>query len=289
MPPAAATFTVATDDARAAAVLTIALPATATKLNVWRVSPSGATGGVRGAYPRTGLSGSATTLVVRDFEVPLGVDLDYYTQAFDAAGNGGPVSGPVTFAVYPVNAATSDDWLVDLVRSANTLQVRVESLAQLAYQQIQGTHHVLGRRTPVITSDIAGTPEFELVFTADHFPDARDAIRNMLGTGTAVLLRTVVDRGVGNMYFLPASWVEARASRIAMEQTRRFIVQGVQVDRPDATLMAPIPPVTYADVEVTYPTYAAMRNYGTYDQIAYNYSAVGSSTIQLAPWPSMDV
>lgn len=290
MAPAAASFTVATDYGRMATILTVAVPATTVKLSIWRVGPSGAIAGVRSVYPLTGLSGLAQTLVIRDFEVPLDVDVYYRSRAFDAGDNPGPIYGPVHHIVGADASPMADDWLCDLMRSANTRQVRVESIEQLGYEAQQGVHHVLGRRTPVVTSDVVGTPTMQLVFTTDEWPDAPDALRTALGTGAPVLLRTPPDRGVGNMYLQPSSWTEQRISRIAFAENRRFTVDCQQVDRPDPTLFKPIAPVNYADVKANYGTYTNVTTLaGTYDDLQYDYGAAGTSGTQLVQWPARDV
>ena len=121
--------------------------------------------------------------------------------------------------------------LIDLAHPENSQEVTVGSLADLASTVRSGVHYVLSRSDPIVTSDVATTPTFELVFyTLDDA--GRDKARAALGNGQPLLLQTPPEQGVGDLYFCALSWSEGRPSRVALHSERRFSVQAVEVAPP---------------------------------------------------------
>ena len=251
VPPDPTTFVVELDDARAAAKITLGLTAGSVTYRLWRVGPSGTIAGVRGSYPGDA-SAAPTTIIVRDYEAPLGVPLTYFAQMENADGHSNAPSRPFEIETDPA----SDAWLIDLSRPANSLQISIESLPELEYPIEASIHRILGRRGAIVTSAIARTPEFDLSFFTWPYPAGAEFVRDAIGNGIPVLLRTPPDQGVGNLYLQPLGWKESRVSRIAFFQERRYSVHAVQVLRPDPTLQVPRPPADYAGVKATHATYA---------------------------------
>ena len=265
-------------DAGGALVLTITpIPAGATQLYLSRTGPSGQAAFVRGCNPLEFAAGE-TQLIVRDWEAPLGVQLTY-TGTFDVAG-----SWTTTLTI------SHDDceiWLVDLARSANSQTVKIESLAELDYSVPQGIHWVLARRDPIVVSDAAHTPTFEVdLLTATD--DQRDRARAALGNGVPVLLKTPPQLGIGNLYFSVTEFREQRIVTLGTVQDRRFAVSAVQVERPDPALYVPAGPATYAHVKQTFATYADLKaERASYDAVLYDYT--GTEPANVIPWPPRDV
>jgi hypothetical protein len=174
------------------------------------------------------------------------------------------------------------------VRPLNSQPVVVESLAELAYDLASGVHRVLQRRTPVVTSDMAWTPTGELVFvTLDEA--SRERARDTFGTSLPVLLRTLPEQGVGNLYLSLTGWREQRVSRVATHPERRFVCSVVQVERPDPRLFAPLGALTYADVLSSWASYAAVKAANaSYDALLWNYAESSGQSLAV-PWPPADV
>jgi hypothetical protein len=265
-------------DPGGALVLTVTpIPPTATKLYLSRTGPSGQAAYVRGYNPFTFTAGQ-TEIIVRDYEAPLGVPLTY-TGTFDVAGS-------YTNSLTIVHE-TCEFWLVDLAQSANSQVVTVESLAELEYDVPAGVHQVLARRAPIVVSDAAHTPTFELDFLTVT-DDQRDRARAALGNGVPVLLRTPPEQGIGNLYLSVTNFKEQRIVTSGTVQDRRFAVSGVQVERPDPALYVPTGPATYESVKATYATYAALNaGRASYDAVLYDYS--GTTPVDVIPWPPRDV
>lgn len=263
--------------------LTGAAAGTAT-VRIWRTGPSGVVAYVRGFGLPLGGTYSAG-MVVRDYEAPIGVPLTYQARGVNAAGADLELSATVSFTLP--DDGCDDTWLTDLARPTNTQQVTVESLDELAYLVPSGVHDILGRRTPIVSSDVANSPTFELGFLTDT-DDERERARATLGNGVPVLLRTPPANGIGNLYFAVTAWREQRIVKAAREPARRFLATCVQVERPDTTLYLPLAPATYQHVKDTFATYAELLAGRTsYDAMLYDWE--GDEPADLVPWPPTDV
>lgn len=214
--------------------------------DLYRTGPSGVRAYVRGMVDVAAVGPSAIDVV--DYEAPFGVAVDYVLVARN-------VDGETESAVVTVTVDVDDDWLVDLDDARNTGPVIVESFAELEYPSQQGVHRIIGRRTPIVTSDLRWTPTGRLVLVTLTVADGR-RVRDALGSSSPLLFRSRIERGVGNMYVLPlGSVTEGRTSRIATEPSRRWTVDVVEIDRPDPSLYLPLA-LTWAEVVATWATWA---------------------------------
>lgn len=229
--PPAPGLTLSTVPAQSAILAALDVAAGTTRVWLRRVSPSGESVYVRGAFD---LAVSApTTLQLYDYEAPLNVPLTYYAEAGNDASE---LSVEVSAAITLPSTSTESPWIVDLAQPANSQPVTVEQLAALSYAVPSGVHRVLARRSPIVLSNVAGLPTFELGF-ATATEAERVKARATLGSGTPFLLKTPPEQGVGNIYASVIGWNEQRAARVALYADRRFRVQCQQVDRPDPTLV----------------------------------------------------
>jgi hypothetical protein len=146
---------------------------------------------------------------------------------------------------------------------------------------------VITRRSPIVSSDIAHTPGFELAFLTDT-DDQRERAKFTLGNGFPVLLRTPPEDGIGNLYLAVLEYAEQRVVSSGTEPARRWVVQGRQVDRPDPTFFQPTAPVTYTYIKTTFATYAALKAArASYDAMSYDWA--GAAPDDVFPWPPDDV
>lgn len=253
--------------------------------------------GVAVTFSRTGPSNTPATLrgwdhaavvpgpvVARDFEAPIGVALTYTAVIYNASG---AVVSTQTATISLDSQGCDDTWLTDLARAANTIQVALESLPELAYAVPVSVHEIIARRDPIVTSDVAHTPSFELSFLTDTLDD-RDRAKALLGNGVPVLLRTPPEDGIGNLYFSVLGYSEQRIVQTATQAARRFVAQGRQVVRPDPDLFVPLGVTTYAHVVAAFATYAALlAGRADYDAVLYDWS--GAMASDVIPWPPDDV
>lgn len=275
--------TVSIDPALGAVGLIVQLPASVDRLSISRTGPSGAYVYVRGFW--TAVVTPNSRVNVRDFEPPLGVPLLYTIYAWVAAI---PDLNARTTVTVTVPAKPSDDpFLVDLIQPQNTQRVVVEQLAELDHNIPAGVHWILGRHTPIVTVDLAHTPTFTLQFvTKDAL--AWERARDALGNGAPLLLRTPPEQGVGNMYLFATGWKEQRPSRLAFHGDRRFVVEAVQVDRPDPDLWPPSAPTTWATVIASYASWADLKaTRSSWDLVQWDYTHARPTSV--VPWPPSDV
>jgi hypothetical protein len=261
--------------------LTVTVPAGTTSLAVWRVSTAtGHAAYVRG-WEAGALSGSQTTVLLFDWEAPLGVALVYYAQTL------APLPVSAVGSTAPLTLTDTRDWLVDLARPTNTFPITVEALPELQFDGPTGVHRVLDRRDPILTQAPLWTPSGALsIVTATR--SERDRARTILGGGVAFLLRTPPAEGVGNMYLGVTGLREQRLSRLALHDDRRFVADVVQVARPDPTVFVPEPPLTYSERLATWPKYRDATATGkSYQELAYTFPADRIDPIP--PWLPDDV
>lgn len=254
--------------------LTLGLAAGTTSVTLWRVSTAtGHSAYVRGWYARE--TGAATVLAF-DYEAPLGVELVYYVDP-----------GYTPSATAPVVVESDQDWLVDLGRPTNTMPILVESLPEASLGGPVGVHRILDRRDPILTAAAAWTPGGTLTFVTATLEE-RDRARAALGAGVPFLLRTPPERGVGNLYLGVVNLAEQRVSRLALHADRRFVVETVQVARPDPQVFIPAPPLSYADRLATWATYADVTATGkSYQELAYETPPGGVDPFP--PWLPDDI
>jgi hypothetical protein len=256
-------------------------PAGASTVTITRVGPSGIPAGVRGWVDTAVVPGA---IIARDFEAPIGVPITYTAQTMNATGS---VIDTQTATITIPSDGCSDTWLNDLARVTNTLRVVLESLPELAYQMLVSTHEIIDRRDPIITSDVAHTPEFELSFITDTL-NQRDQARDALGNGVPVLLRTPPDQGIGNLYFAVTDYKEQRIVTSGTMPGRVHVVTGRQVQRPDPTLYVPLGVATYQHVKDTFATYADLKaGRVNYDAVLYDWA--GAEPSDIVPWLPDDV
>ena len=281
MSAAAPTIALEVDPALVAVKLTVTFPAGTEQASVWRVSTATRNQAyVRGWQDRvTGV----TEALIYDYEVPLGVEVIYYAQAVVAGVESAIGETP------PLTIDDDRDWLVDLARPTNSFPIDVESLPELAFAGPVGVHRVLDRRDPILTTAAAWTPSGTLTFTTETKGE-RDRARAILGGGTAVLLRTPPEEGVGNLYLGVLNLREQRISRLAFHADRRFVVDVTQVARPDPALSVPAPPLTYRERLAQWPTYQDVVDTGlSYQELAYAGSGGPDRVDPVVPWLPDDV
>lgn len=263
--------------------LTYTVPAGGVTVQISRVGPSGVAADVRG-WSDNPVTAAPTTVTARDYEAAIGVPLTYTAKTMDAAGT---VIETETVTITVPSAGCADTWLNDLARSANTMQIVIEQLPELEFPVPTSVHEIITRRAPIVSSDIAHMPEFELSFLTASL-DERDRARATLGNGVPVLLRSPPEDGIGNVYMAVLGFNEERVVTHGTVPDRRFVVSARQVDRPDPGLYKPAPPTDYGEVKARFATYTVMRaERPNYDAVLYDWS--GEPPSDVVPWPPDDV
>ena len=262
--------------------LTYMVAADGTAVTFTRTGPSGTTTAIRGWANRPATAN--TTVAPRDFEAPIGVPITYTGQTLDSTG---AVIDTQTVMITIPSEGCGDTWLNDLARSQNTMRILIETLPELDFPVPNSVHEIITRRAPIVSSDIAHTPQFELSFITENL-DERDRARATLGNGVPVLLRTPPEDGIGNLYLAVLGFKEQRLVTRGVEDDRRFVVTGRQVERPDPVLYVPGAPTTYDEVKARFDTYQDLKDQRVnYDAVLYDWT--GEQPSDIVPWPPDDV
>lgn len=237
------TLTAVTDAALAKATITLTWTAIPTA-TVVRVSSSGTVLAVRNAEPATLTVG---VWIGDDFEVPLGEDFYYQATSVSSAVI-------ITSPTYNVNAAGAT-MLKHPGRPALNSWIHLEAGPDLARPITQGVHDVLGRRTPVAVSmrRSAERGSLQLVTYTD---DEREALLLLTDDGTPLLFSTSLAYGFSNVYVAIGDLAEKRVSSSAVEQTRRWELPFVVVDRPAGAALAV--GNTWSDALTAYATWQTL-------------------------------
>ena len=257
-------------------------PTGAVAAHIWRVGESDVPADVRDWSNHAVTAGEVT--VARDYEAPIGVEL-VYTAQFKNDSGGTVSQQQATITVASLGCA--DTWLNDLARAQNTMRIVVEQLPELAYVVPATVHEIITRRAPIVSSDVAHTPDFELSFlTATD--DERERARATLGNGVPVLLRSGPEVAIGNVYMAVLGFAEQRVVSSGTVPDRRFVVSARQIDRPHPALYAPGPPTTFAEVDATFATLQELKDgRATWDAVLYDWQ--GEEAGDIVPWPPVDV
>ena len=113
-------------------------------------------------------------------------------------------------------------------------------------------HSIIGRRTPIISGDVAHTPSFELAFLTDT-DDDREQARAALGNGVPVLLAHAA-RERDRQPVLRGHRLQRAADRAARRSSRRAGSWSPppRSNGPTPTSTCRLAPITYAYVKTTF-------------------------------------
>lgn len=224
-------------------------------VTVTRRHPSGRVVPVRGM---TLLPLSGGVAIGWDYEMPIGVTVEYTAQAFDAGDLETPLetSDPVT-VTWPFTT----EWLKDPLEPLRNMPVTIGDMSKYTYQSRTGVHAVLGRPAPITVGEVrsAATDAVEIL---TYTKEERDRLHYITASGNVLLLQSTQESGIGNMYLALLNVEESRVIPTRASLVRRWTLEYQEVDAP---VGAPAPFTTYTDLAGLVPTYQALRdNYTSY-------------------------
>jgi hypothetical protein len=257
------------DDANASVTVTLReLPTTST-LTVWRVTPDGTRTLVRGA---DGLIDAATitsdVLVFEDYEVPLGVEVYYYSESRDTSN---VLNATRTTDVITLDPGDTDyAWIKDPGNPLRNLTVMVKRGPDWQRPIAQAEHRVRGRRNTVKLSDVRGGLEGDLVIWTQS-DDERAALHWILDSGNVLLWQAAPGHGVDDMYVNVAGITEARTGGTALEPWREWTLPLTQADMPVAVGVAGSAGRTWQDIASENDTWQQLpERYATWEDVLLN-------------------
>jgi hypothetical protein len=230
--------------------LDITFSAAVTKILVERQVP--------GAAWQTIASGEtpiSTTKEMDDYEAPLDVAVVYRATQTIPAGSETATSAPVT-----LTSINEGGWLKDPGYPTTNVPVSIiTSIRTLTRPSRAGVFNILDRVNPIVVTAKRQGAIGELVMHTTTDAE-RIALTDLLARGTVLLLQTPPRFGFGSQYVHIADAVEERVA-LAMEQTRKWVLPFLVVDRPEGLTITPVGK-TWRDVRTIYPTWADLKASG---------------------------
>lgn len=221
-------------------------------MEVFRRDPSG-------RYPDRRVRGMANVLItdndlfVTDYEPPLNIELEYYLALIE--GGTRSLTGPVFPTPQPFIPTLTDAYgdgvayLKVIDRPELSMPLMIEDLTSWSYGgRVQGRYDVLGRRNPVVITDVLGGREGS--FTGHCVLDRGQSSKQLLETfesGATFLLQNnnATVSAFEDMYFKVEQLEFERRTKMVRHGDRdnpttpqvvvTFTVNYVEVDRPDPT------------------------------------------------------
>ncbi|MFE9337772.1 hypothetical protein [Streptomyces sp. NPDC007063] len=235
-------------------------------MTVWRVTPDGGRTLVRGPEGLyDGYSIPADSLVIEDYEAPLGVPVYYVieTVAVDDSAHSHKITDTVTLTAGDPNYA----WLTDPARPGVGLQVAVKQAPEWQQAIEQTVYRVRGRATPVVLSDVRQSREGSLVCWTET-DQQRDALRFLLSTGNVLLWRCAPGMGEPDVYVTVGEVQYPRIVTYAREEWREWTLPLTEVDMPTGGQVGSATWTVY-DVVLEYATgYDVLDRYETVFDLA---------------------
>jgi hypothetical protein len=243
------------------------LPVGAT-LTVWRVTTDGTRTLVRGT---DGLIDSAAitaeTVVIEDYEAPLGVPVSYYAEARTGTTLLATRSvGPLTLDHADANLA----WLKDPGNPQRNLQVMVRRAPDWQRDIAQAEYRVRRRRNSVIHSDVRGGLAGDLVVWTRSDQERAD-LHWILDEGNVLLWQAAPGMGVADMYVNVGAVTEARVTTDATEEWREWTLPLKQADQPVTVGVSSSADRTWQDILTENVTWqSVLDRYATWEDVALN-------------------
>lgn len=226
---------VAADDATASVRIVLRELEPGDLITVYRVLADGSRTLVRG--PDGLLNQTAITadsMVIEDYEAPLGVPVRYRIEMTDSDGLSGPEdrdSETVTLDPGDRNYV----WLKDPAQPQLNLRVMVKTAPAWKQPIEQQQFRVRGRTAPVVISDVRASREGDLVAWTQSDTE-REALRFLLASGNVLLWQSAPGMGESDVYVSVAEVAFPRVSDYAPEPLREWTLPLTEVDMPTGGL-----------------------------------------------------
>ena len=240
--------TITIDDDSASAQLVVREIVAAQLMTVYRVLADGSRTVVRGV---SGLLSQVTTsddtLIVTDYEAPLGVPFSYRIEFYNSST--GALTAYRTTGSYTLDPGDPNYvWLKDPLRPLVNMRVLAQKAPDWQQPIDQQAYRVRGRQNAIVLSGVRSGREGSLVLWTQT-DDEREAMRFLLATGNVLFWQSAPGMGESDVYVAVAEAAFPRVSAYAPEQWREWTLPLTEVDRPTGA-MAGSPTWTVRDVSI---------------------------------------
>ncbi|MDQ0791957.1 hypothetical protein [Streptomyces sp. B1I3] len=222
---------VTADDATASIQLVVRELDTTRTMTLYRITQGGARTIVRG---RTGLLDnvpvSAETLVVEDYEAPLGVPVSYRLEMYD--GTTGVYTGSTSTTSVTIDPGDRNySWLKDPARPQLNVRVMVKQAPDWSQPIDRAVMRIRGRQNALVLSGVRSGREGSLVLWTQT-DQGREALRLLLATGSVLLWQSTPEMGEPDIYVSVGDSAAPRVVPYAPEPWREWTLPLTEVDRP---------------------------------------------------------
>ncbi|WP_018385250.1 hypothetical protein [Wenjunlia vitaminophila] len=170
------------------------------------------------------------TIVIEDYEAPLGVPLTYVTELWNVDGSaGGSRTSVPPVTLEPGDANTT--WLKDPSRPQLNMRLLIRQAPDWQQPVEQSVLRVRGRPNAVIVSDVRGGREGDLVLWTQSDSE-RDALRYLLASSDVLLWQSHPRMGEPDVYVSVGQTTAARVTTYAPEPWREWTLPLVEQDQP---------------------------------------------------------
>jgi hypothetical protein len=234
---------------------------------MWRETPDGTRTLVRG--PGGLLSGApitAESLIIEDYEAPLGIPVTYYTVILKPDGvsvRRTDAFGGVTIPFSDINQC----WVKDPGNPQRNMLLTVQTGPEWARPVDQGSYVVKNRRNKVTLSGVRNGREGDLVVWT-RSDDERAALDWLLDSGATLLWQTHPMAGEGNIYVAVGQVGRGRVGQPAYDPWRTWTLPMVEADMPVSVGVAGSAGRTWQDVLTSFATWGdVLAAYATWENV----------------------
>jgi hypothetical protein len=262
------------DDASASASLIMREMDTTRLMTVYRILSDGSRTLVRGPSGLLDMvTPSGDTMVIVDYEAPLGVPFSYRAE-FYSATTGQLKEWRTTLTVTLDPGDPNYAWLKDPSRPLLNRRVLVKQAPDWKEPIDQQVYRVRGRPNAVVLSGVRSGREGDLVVWTQS-DDEREAVRFLLAAGDTLLWQSAPGMGESDVYVSVGEASFPRVSSYAPEPWREWTLPFTEVDRPTGG-MAGSATWTVRDVAVENESVLSLiSRYATVLDVALDQRAAG--------------
>lgn len=237
---------------------------------VTRTHPSGTIVTLRDA---TLIPTSGGGFLVRDYELPIGIPVDYTAYLYGDAGGATLLD---TSNTVRVTWQTQSEWLKDPLEPVRNMPIQVVAPGDSNYATPAGVFPVLNRPDPITVGTVRQADQGELeLLTLTR--DDHDKLHRITASGNPLLFQSTQESGYGSMYFQPLGLVESHPVPLR-DITVRVWRLAYQETRPPVGPAAAA--VTWADIAAYYSTWDdALADFTSWQDLLENFNVANANPI----------
>lgn len=200
-------------------------------------------------------TGGADSWAGFDLEASLGVSVSYTVIAQTHNSDGSITTGTASSGPLTIPTQNGVGWLKNLSQAALNTQVSIQALADVKTDARIQVYPVIGRKNPVVVSDVRGGRTGSVSLMTTGTTDYQ-AVSTLLASGSTLFLQATPGDGFADLYFVAGSVTEHRPAATSTDFTRIWTIDFTEVDSPSGALTS-IPGNSYTAV-VSFGTYQAL-------------------------------